>query len=215
MFADALPATMKRIEATYTSYSEVESRRAWSFSLYHRQRFHIGSEAWRLTFAGWPAVLAADQALLEIGGSLPPATAADRRAQLELLRTRFPELAELPLDRNSADTTPIQPGLRWLLSRRFRRPLQRLQGKLELAPGGRRLERRRYYRIFDINNAGWMALRREAETSRELAYAFFEKPAFDRLLPPPDVRIVSRDGIADVAGIKTVIGFMLWAKAHL
>ena len=215
VFADVLAATMKRIEATYTGYSDVESRRAWSFSLYHRQRFHIGSEAWRLTFAGWPAVLAADRALLEIGGSLPPATAADRRAQLELLRTRFPELAELPLDRNSADTTPIQPGLRWLLSRRFRRPLQRLQGKLELAPGGRRLERRRYYRIFDINNAGWMALRREAETSRELAYAFFEKPAFDRLLPPPDVRIVSREGIADVAGIKTVIGFMLWAKAHL
>jgi len=213
VFADVLAATMKRIEATYTGYSDVESRRAWSFSLYHRQRFHIGSEAWRLTFAGWPAVLAADQTLLEIGGALPPATAADRRAQLELLRTRFPELAELPLDRNSADTTPIQPGLRWLLSRRFRRPLQRLQGKL--APGGRRLERRRYYRIFDINNAGWMALRREAEANRELAYAFFEKPAFDRLLPPPDVRIVSRDGIADVAGIKTVIGFMLWAKAHL
>src|SRR5262249_17961879 len=148
VFADVLAATMKRIEATYTGYSDVESRRAWSFSLYHRQRFHIGSEAWRLTFAGWPAVLAADRALLEIGGALPPGTAAARRAPLEPLRPRFPELAELPLDRNSADTTPIQPGLRWLLSRRFRRPLQRLQGTL--APGGRRLERRRYYRIFDI-----------------------------------------------------------------
>ncbi len=214
VFGDAVAATMKRIEATYVGYSDVESRRAWTFSLYHRQRFHIGSEAWRLTFTGWPAVLAADRALLEIGGALPPATAADRRAQIELLRTRFPELAELPLDRNSADTTPIQPGLRWLLDRRLRRPLQRLRARL--TPGGRRRpERRRYYRIFDINNAGWTALRHEAEASRELAYAFFEKPALDRLVPPPDVPLVSRDGIADVAGIKTIIGFMLWARAHL
>jgi asparagine synthase (glutamine-hydrolysing) len=214
VFSDTVSTTMKRIQETYTSYSKVESRRAWSFSLHHRQRFHIGSEAWRLTFAGWPTVLAADKALLEIGASLPPATAADRRAQVELLRTRFPELAELPLDRNSVDTTPLLPGLRWLLGRRLRRPLQRFQSKLS-PRRGHPSERRRYYRIFNINSPGWAALRREVEPSRKLAHSFFERKVLDELLPPPDTPIRSRDGITDVAGIKTIIGFLLWARDHL
>jgi len=159
-------------------------------------------------------VFAADKAVLEIGGALPPASAADRRAQFDLLRTRFPELAALPLDRNSPDTTPLQPGLRWLLGRRLRRPFQRVQEKL-IHRGRRGPERRRYYRIFDINSPSWMAVRREAERSRQLAYAFFEKNLLDELVPPPDVPIRASDGITDVAGIKNLIGFMLWSKDHL
>jgi len=214
VFADAVPMTLERMRETYSGYSDVESRRAWTFALYHRQRFHIGSEAWRLTFAGWPIVLAADKALVEIGGALPPASVADRRAQFELLRTRFPELAELPLDRNSADTTPLQPGLRWLLGRRLRRPFQRLRQKL-IHQGWSQTERRRYYRLFDINGPGWTAVRRELEPYREFAYSFFERKALDDLLPSPDSPIGSRDAIRDVAGIKNIMGFLLWAKQHL
>lgn len=214
VFSDATAETVGRIRELYSSYSDVESRRAWCFALYHRQRFHIGSEAWRLTFGGWPGLPATDGALLEIGGGLPPASAADRRAQYALLRTRFPELAALPLDHNSEDTTPLEPRLRWLLSQRLQRPFQQLRRRV--VPKGRKApERRRYYRIFDVNGPGWTAVRREAERSRELAYDFFDKKALDELLPPPDAVIRSRDGIADVAGVKSVIGFMLWARDHL
>src|SRR5262249_51313507 len=108
VFCDAVDGTLERIRATYTGYADVESRRAWSFALNHRLRFHIGSEAWKLTFAAWPVLPILDKELLEVGGGLPPASAADRRAQIELLRTRFPELAELPVDRNAPDTTPLQ-----------------------------------------------------------------------------------------------------------
>jgi asparagine synthase (glutamine-hydrolysing) len=214
VFSDASAATLDRMRKEYAGYSDVESRRAWCFALYHRQRFHIGSEAWRLTFAGWPAVPATAGALIQLGAGLPPATAADRRAQYELLRTRFPDLASLPLDHNSNDTTPLQPRLRWLLRDALATRVQRLRRK-RTGNGKPAPERRRYYRVFDINGAGWRAVRREAETCRTLAYDFFDKKAFDELLPPPDADIRSRDGIADVGGVKSVIGFLLWARDHL
>jgi asparagine synthase (glutamine-hydrolysing) len=214
VFGDLVPSTMKRIEDTYTAYADSEPARSWNFSLRHRQRFHIGSEAWRLSFAAWPILPAADKTLLELGAALPPATMADRRAQYELLCTRFPHLAALPLDRNSYDVTPLRPRLRWLLANQLRRPLRRLKRTfLGTVQQGR--ERRRYYRIFDINGPGWVAVRREAEKCRDLAHGFFERDALAELLPPPDVPIAYRDGIQDVAGIKTVVGFMLWARDHL
>jgi hypothetical protein len=46
---------------------------------------------------------------------MPVSTLANRRAQVALLCSRFPELAALPLDRNSDETRPLEPGLRWLL----------------------------------------------------------------------------------------------------
>jgi asparagine synthase (glutamine-hydrolysing) len=214
VFGDLVFETMTRIEAAYCSYSDTEWRRAWSFSLRHRNRFHIGSEAWRISFGAWPIVPAGDAALIELGGALPPASAADRRAQYELLKTRFPKLAALPLDRNSPDMTPLSPGLGWLLSRPLIDPAIRVRDAVKRRLGGA-TERRRYYRIFDINSPGWTKIRRLAEPYRTLGYEFFEAKALDELWPPPDIPVVYRDGITDVASIKTILGFLIWAHDHV
>src|SRR5574337_48719 len=71
VFADTVPATMAQMSSTYASYADTEPGRAWSFSLYHRVRFHVGSDAWKLSFAVWPIMPATDKALLEIAGALP------------------------------------------------------------------------------------------------------------------------------------------------
>jgi asparagine synthase (glutamine-hydrolysing) len=214
VFSGAVPETMDRMQRTYTSYSDVESRRAWTFGLYHRQRFYSASDQWRTTFTGWPVVPATDRVLVELGSGLPQATITNRRAQLELLRTQFPELAALPLDRNAWDATPPVPGLAWMLKQRLRSPVDRVRQRLARITRGS-TERRRYYRLFDINSPGWVAIRQEAEPCRELAHAFFERKALAELLPPPDVPIQSADPIKDVSGIKNVLGFMLWARDHL
>jgi asparagine synthase (glutamine-hydrolysing) len=214
VFAGVVPSLRQQMQDTYTGYSDVEWQRAWSFSLYHRQRLQLASEAWRLSFTVWPIVPAVDKALIEIGGGLPPSSAAKRRAQYELLRRRFPALAALPLDRNSLDTTPLAPSLGWRLQQAVLRPVRRVRDALERR-GWRAPERRRYYRIYDINGPGWTELRRQAEPCRDMAYGFFEKKALDELLPPPGVPVPARDGIYDVAGTKVVIAFLLWARDHL
>jgi asparagine synthase (glutamine-hydrolysing) len=214
VFRDLVVATKARIEAVYRGYSDVEWRRAWSFSLYHRNRFHIGSDAWRFSFGAWPILPANDRRLLELGASLPPAAAADRRAQYELLRTRFPKLARLPLDRNSPDVTPLSLSLTWLLTEKVRSPLRRLRNKVKRQFGWMP-EQRRYYRVFDINNEGWRAVRRLAEPYRDLGYQFFEREALDNLWPRPEANFSVTDGITDVAAIKTILGFLIWADDHL
>jgi asparagine synthase (glutamine-hydrolysing) len=80
---------------------------------------------------------------------------------------------------------------------------------------GRVQEQRRYYRIFDFNGPGWVDVRRTLEPLREMGYEFFERAALDALWPPPDIPARAEDGIADLAGLKTILGFLAWARGHL
>jgi asparagine synthase (glutamine-hydrolysing) len=213
-FADLVPDTMALLERIYCSFSDVEWQRCWGFSVRHRNRFHIGSEAWRYCFSTWPVLPATDGWLLRLGGHLPPATMADRRAQFELLRQQFPGLAALPLDRNSANVSPASPSPWWQLTAPIHQPMGRALRAL-LRRLGRVQEQRRYYRIFDFNGAGWVDVRRTLEPLREMGYEFFERAALDALWPPPDIPARAEDGIADLAGLKTILGFLAWARGHL
>jgi asparagine synthase (glutamine-hydrolysing) len=213
-FDGLVPETGASLERSYRSVSDIEWQRCWAFSLRHRNRFHIGSEAWRFCFASWPVLPAADATLLKLGGHLPPAAMADRRAQVELLKRRFPSLAALPLDRNSPDTSPVNPTAWWQLTNPVRRPLQRIERAVR-SRLGRSKERRRYYRVFDIGGPGWLAVRRSVEPLRPLGYEFFERSALDAMWPPPEAQVHVRDGITDVAALKTIWGFLAWAQRHL
>jgi asparagine synthase (glutamine-hydrolysing) len=103
----------------------------------------------------WPIFLALDLQLLKITAALPDTTLAQRRAQNELVCTRFEQLAALPLDRNDYDTQPLKPTkTRSLLARWYR--LQRRWRKFQRKLG---IERRYYFQIYDINNPGWQAVR--------------------------------------------------------
>jgi asparagine synthase (glutamine-hydrolysing) len=132
---------------------------------------------------------------------MPASSLAERRGQDAVLCEHFPHLAELPLDRNSHVATPLRPRLRYLIARAIRSRTARR------AP---QPERRRYYRLWNINGPGWMAVRREAEKYRSLTYDWFDRDALAAILPPPEVKITYKDGIIDTSGLKSILGFMLW-----
>ncbi len=213
VFGDLVPETIARMRQCYEGYSDVAAQRAWCFDLYHRQRFHVGGEAWRLSFGAWPVLPAVDRAVLETAGAVPAASLADRRAQDRLLADRFSRLAGLPLAHNPFRVELARPPLLRLLGLHLGRQRSNL-ARLAARARGQSLQPRYNARVHDINAPGWMAIRRQAEPHRDLAHGYFHKLAFDAILPPPDVPIRCRDGIIDSSGHKTLLGFLLWLKDH-
>ncbi|HEY9673427.1 MAG TPA: asparagine synthase-related protein [Waterburya sp.] len=212
VFDGLVPHTLDQIQTVYNSYAQEEFKRAWWFELRHRQRFHVGCAAWQACFGGWPVLPVLDLQLLNTAAILPESTLAERRVQKELVCTRFPKLAALPLDRNDYDVEPLKPSqLRSSLARLYRlqRRWRRFQQKLGIEP-------RYYFRIYDINNPGWQEVRRQAEPYRPLVRHLFDETIFDSLVSPPDVPIqLRRDPITEASAIKAMLGFLLWSKEHL
>ncbi|MEW6492479.1 MAG: hypothetical protein AB1589_08210, partial [Cyanobacteriota bacterium] len=163
-------------------------------------------------FGAWPVLPVLDLQLLKTTAVLPETTLAQRRVQKAVVTTRFPQLAALPLDRNDYDVEPLKPSqLRSSLARLYRlqRRWRRFQQKLGI-------ERRYYFRIYDINNPGWQAVRQQAEPYRPFVGHLFNETSLNSLLPPPDVPLqFRRDPITEASGIKAMLGFLLWTKKHL
>lgn len=208
---DTAKATVRR---NYDAYSDIESQRAWCFDIHHRQRFHVGNPPWFFSFATWPVQPAVDRRVLEVAGGLPLATLAERRAQDEVIKRFFPRLAELPLDRNSYNTEPLSPRVRYLVGRYV---AERLSPLAKVATRSKRDggERRFYYRIFDFNSPGWQAIRRLAEPHRDKLDGLMDRDRLDEYLPPPGVKLEVKNGIVDSSGRKMLVGLMLWARDHL
>lgn len=212
VFGELVEKTIAQMREVYNSYSDLEFRKAWYFEIYHRQRFHVGSAGWQLCFGSWPIIPILDRQLLAVTAALPEETIAKRKAQIELVCTRFPKLAQLPLDRNSFNVEPLSPSKSrkqlarlFNLQRRWRQRQQRLG-----------YERRYYYRIYDINNAGWQGIRQQAEPYREKILHLVNPEVLNELLPAPNLPVQSsKDSIVGVSGIKALLGLMLWSKDNL
>lgn len=213
VFGDLVMETIARIRETYEGYGEQDFQRALCFDLCHRQRFNTGGIVWLHSFGAWPVLPFLDQEVLALIMGLPASTLAERRAEDELLCSKFPELAALPLDRNSADTTPLRPRLRWRLGHALMR-MARPAGQAFPHVLSPRRERRRFFRLWDFNGCGWLGLRQEAEPCRRLAVEFFEPRALDALLPGPGVSVKFKDGIIDASGAKSLLGFLLWLREY-
>jgi len=209
VFGDAVAEVIAQLRARYEGYSDLGFQRAWGYALHHRQRFHIGALAWPQSFGSWPIVPAVDMTLLALAAGLPFETLDGRRLQIELLCRKFPRLARLPIDRNSYNVDPLLPDFWWKARRYIRRRVTRVKRALSLERSPRQ-ERRIYYRQFDINGPRWRTLREAVEPLRSRGYEYFERAALDELLPPPDVRIEREDPITGGAGIKPVMGFLMW-----
>jgi asparagine synthase (glutamine-hydrolysing) len=145
---------------------------------------------------------------------MPIATIGERRAEKELLCKKFPELAALPLDRNTYDTQPLKPRLRHLLASYVSSRVT-VFGRLVLPKHKHNVERRYYYRIYDFNSPGWVAVRNRAEAYRSRTFDFFQRDVLQELLPGSNVSLRFRDGIIDASGLKVLTGFFLWARNHL
>jgi asparagine synthase (glutamine-hydrolysing) len=212
VFGDLVQETFSQIRQTYESYSDLEFRRSWWYELYQRQRFHVGAYAWRFSFGAWPVLPALDLQLLRTTLALPIATMSERRAQKDLVCQKFPQLAQLPLDRNAFNVEPLLPNK----SRQKLQRLLRLQQKWRRWQQKVGIERRYYYQIFDINNTGWQAVRQQAEPCRPLVQQLFHEDVLNELVPPPHVPLQCQtDAIIEASGIKALLGFLLWSKNHL
>jgi len=214
IFRDLIPQTIAQVQAIYESYSDLDSKRAWCFQLHHRARLHTGSMAWQFSLGAWPVLPVLDRQILASVGGMPIATIGERRAENELLRKKFPELAALPLDRNTYDTEPLKPRLRHLLASYLSHRLT-VSRRLMLPKHKQNVERRYYYRIYDFNSPGWVGVRNAAELYRARTFDFFERNVLQELLPGPNAALRFEDGIVDASGLKMLTGFFLWSKNHL
>jgi asparagine synthase (glutamine-hydrolysing) len=199
----------------YLESSDRPHERSWRFDLVHRLRAHPGGAVWRFSFASWPVLPILDRALLDLFASVPLSTLADRRAQEELVRTRFPALARLPLDRFGHDTLPLAPSRArgalnpWIVRARHWRARAR-----ERMGAGLESERRYYPRIFDIRGTGWQRLREAAEPHRDRLSGIFDMEELRRWLPPPSVEMKLIPAVRESYRPKLLIGLMLWAADH-
>ena len=215
VFGDLVQERCDRIRSVYESYSDVEFKRTWWFELYHRQRLLIGSIAgWQLSFGAWPVLPCLDWQVLKTTTALPVESLAQRRAQYELVRTRFSPLAQLPLDRNDFNTEPLQLTGR---GQRYIRRFYEMQAKWrQFQQQKLGYERRHYYRTFDLNNPGWRLVRQQAEPYREQVGHLFHEEVLNELLPPPNQPIqFAIDPITESSKLKVLLGFLLWSREHL
>jgi asparagine synthase (glutamine-hydrolysing) len=201
LFGDAVDDVLANLRQRFDALPGDADDRAWQFCLAHRARFHPGSAFWRLTMTTWPIVWPLGPGLIEAVAALPVSTLAHRRAQDALLRRKFPELARLPLDRNSDDTTPLLPSVLQRVRRRVLPP--RRHGAVE---------RRRYYRLYDINAPHWRTVRRLAHEARSRCSDLVDPIELDALLPPADQTIALGDPIVASHGLKSLLGLMIWCQ---
>jgi asparagine synthase (glutamine-hydrolysing) len=214
LFPASVERVLARVRRIFDGLGKDDAQRTYRFVLRYRSRLYVGSVVWMASFGAWPVQPYIDQELLRVVGGMPVSTMAERRAQDALLCTYFPDLAALPLDRNSFDTAPLQPRLRWLLSRYLtaRVPFwERWQERRACFEG----ERRMYFSLWNVNGPGWKAVRREADRYRHLGREFFDEDQLAGFLPPSDETLQADDMIAGHSGVRSLIGFLLWAKDHL
>ncbi|CAN5784625.1 hypothetical protein BH23GEM9_BH23GEM9_29180 [soil metagenome] len=213
VFGEVVDETLARIQAAYESCSPVAAQRPWRYLLANDWRFHAGGVPWKLTFGSWPVLPVLDRRVLEVIAALPDSSLANRRAQDEIFRTRFPSLARIPLDRNNHDTSPLLSSRTRRAAAPLLRRLHRLREQgLTVGRGG---ERRYYHRMYDFNSPGWRAVRRLAEPHRERLADLFQMDALGLYVPPPEKTVALEHAVLDGFGRKLLIGLMLWSGEHL
>ena len=207
--SDLVDDVISEMRTFHDSIDGLPFQRTWLFALLHRQRFHISSVAWRFSFGSWPVIPYSDNKLLDTTAGIPAATLLKRRAQVALLSRKFPHLAQLPLDRNAANMTPlVSPPLSGKLQRKLR-DFYYLTRTKNVS------ERRYYFRVHDINNQGWKSVREMVEPLRKEMPRLLDMTTLNNLLPHPDKNIELNYGIGDASGLKLIMGFMFWANKNI
>jgi asparagine synthase (glutamine-hydrolysing) len=197
-------------EQSYRNGAEREWQSAWLFSHYFRGRFHTSAVLGLHSQWPWPVVPYIDTKLLDLMGGMPYAHVKSRRMQYHMLKTEFPELARVSLDRNSFNMKPLLPRYSRVVDHLLFKPREfyyRWTRRLE--------ERRYYYRTMDFDSTGWNAVRAAAEPYRQRALQILDDAALAEILPQPGERRVVADGIIDSSKAKLMIGFLLWSAAYV
>jgi asparagine synthase (glutamine-hydrolysing) len=211
VFPDAVDRSIERMRQDFEACGGQDFQKAWTYTILHRHRFHTSPVLGLHGLWGWPVLPTTDRKVLEVMAGIPLASMLRRRLQEHLVATRFPDLARLPLDRNSYDIRPLTSAYGSWTNHRLRN----LSSALDRWLRKRRFERRFYYRVLDFNGPGWRAIREQAEPGRKLLEPLFNMDVLARLLPPPHQPLLAQDAIIDTSGAKLLAGFMLWAQGRL
>lgn len=197
-----------RAREIYHSYSRHEFQRAWCFDLHHRIRFHTSAALGFHSRWPWPVAPYVDSSVLDFMAGVPYGHMEGRRAQFDWLKSRFPDLARIPLDRNSFNMKPVLPRYTKLgdhLIYKARETLYRWTSRHE--------DNLFYYRAMDFNGPGWKRIRERAESQRERLAGIFDPRALSEVLPPPHANPKFQDGILDSSEAKLVTGLMFWSES--
>jgi hypothetical protein len=149
---------------------------------------------------------------MQVSALLAPCNRRPRELQDALLLRHYPALARLPLVRSSGSLEPLAPDLRWRLGRLAGRAATRF-GRPRGDPVAEARARTRFRRLYNLDNVGWLGVRRRAEPFRERLQELFDPDALRVMLPPPDRALALERPIAEGFGRKTLLGLML-AAAH-
>jgi hypothetical protein len=205
---DAVEAVHGEVAAVFDSLADTVTHRAYAFDLRYRQRFHVARGAWVTSLGSWPIMPILDRDLLAVAGGIPAASLADRRCESALLVRFFPRLAEIPLDRNGRTAEALLPRFRHQIAGHLRARAARYGGRAVQSALSSR-ERRRYVRVYDVNNDAWRAIRRDAEPFRELLHDWFDADRLAGVWPEPNVTVPAVDKIVDSAAMKNLLGLAL------
>ena len=208
---DMIAHIVDELRAVYEGYHELESHRYWAFNLNQRHRLLIGQVPWIFSFGAWPSLIGCDRVLLETAGGMPMVSLDERLLETQLIRRRFPDMARLPLDRNSMNYTPIIPNWKALLNQRVEWALRPYVERF----WRRGQSRSQYHRAFDFNNAGWRQARRHTDRYRSAWDGIFNMEALNGYLPGPEVDLETVDVYGETSGRKTLLGLLLWGRDYL
>jgi asparagine synthase (glutamine-hydrolysing) len=211
VFGDALREVHEELVTEFQDIGIWDVDRCYRFPLLHRMRYHTGAPLWKHCFGTWPVVPFLDRSVLETAGACPLALLADRQLEQRLIRSRFPQLARIPLDRNAFRTLNLDPRVRELMMGELH---ERAVALLTRLTAGRwhRKERRQYHRSYDFNGPAWRSIRRSMESHRDLAYQLFDPATFDTLLPPAEAEWKGESSIEPAAGMKSLLGIVAWIR---
>jgi asparagine synthase (glutamine-hydrolysing) len=168
-------------------------------------RAQSGAVLWRLSFRAWPVTPVLDPRVLEAGAAC--SRLPGRAVHDAIMRTYHPDLARAPLVHPSGAFDPLVPSVRW----RGSEILRRCGIRLGLEPDGPQLHRRRYRRIYDLDNHGWRRVRAMAEPCRPALLEWLDEVELARYLPLATEPMTLASPIDEGYGRKTLLALMIWA----
>jgi asparagine synthase (glutamine-hydrolysing) len=210
---DIILDVWRRLRDEYNSYPGPPWQRSWWFDLKHRERFLVGRSPKIIATRSWPVLPYVHPDILRLVQASPLPFVADRRAQIELILRKFPELARLPLarliDRRSWNLVPRKA--------RFWDPyVDRVKDSLswhwhdKFDPW----EPRVFLRAFDFDGAGWRILRDEARALADEADVWLNKDVVLQLIPPASTDARLGRAIVEATGRKALLGAVLCCSRH-
>jgi hypothetical protein len=161
----------------------------------------------------WPVLPFTDYRFVRLASSFPLATVTGRRLQFEIVCRKFPQLAQVALDRNSLDTRSVMTEYRASpamnrVAKLKAEVMERLRRRLGMA------EVRAYRRTFDWNSPGWLEIRDLCQGAFD-ACGKWINPAVARGLVPASTNTDAGrvpNPIVDTAGRKMLMAAALWLR---